>query len=76
MNIYNFLNDRSNQVARSFAKISPKQRNKMDALILKELKERPYELAASLPFIAMSHDVKLSGKEAFKATQISNPDDK
>lgn len=69
MNIYEYINDRSNKVAQSLAGISTKQRSKINSLLEKELKERPDELTSSEPFIAMVHDVELSGNEAFKATE-------
>ena len=76
INIYHYINDRSNKAAQSLAGISPKQHSKIDRMLKKELKERPTDLANSEPFTAMVHDVKLSGDEAFKATQPPNSGDK
>ena len=70
--IYDYINDRSNKVAQSLSEISQKQRSKIHSLLQKELQERPDELANTEAFIAMVHDVKTSGKKAFKVTEPPN----
>lgn len=76
INIYEYINDRSNRVAQSLAGISPKQRGKIDSMLRKELQDGPDKLAKSEPFTAMTHDVKLSGKAAFRATRPQYSSDK
>lgn len=76
MNIYTYINERSNEVAQSLGGITEKQRNKINDLLQEELDKRPDELATSEPFMAMVHDVELSGKDAFKVTKKKISNDK